>query len=91
MIVCAALLASSCGDRDLRGSFERSADGKTYLAVVDNNGGGCGPIFVDGKQWPHPIGHPAAIEPGRHTIKCGGEIGFKIPPGVVYRFDYWGP
>jgi hypothetical protein len=34
--------------------------------------------------------------PGKHTISCntaesGSEIGFEIPAGVIYRFDYWGP
>ena len=89
--MAAAMLICSCGDRDLRGSFERSTDGKTYLAVIDNNGGGCGPIIVDGKPWVYPIGQLGPIEPGHHKIACGGEIGFTIPPRVVYRFDYWGP
>ncbi len=40
----------SCDDSNLRGSVTISGDGKTYLAVVDDNGGGCGPIFVDGKN-----------------------------------------
>ncbi len=80
-----------CADRDLRGSYERSSDGKTYLAILDNNGGGCGPIFLDGEEWRHPIGQAAQIEPGQHTISCGGDIGFTVPAGVIYRFDYWGP
>jgi hypothetical protein len=40
---------------------------KTYLAITDDNGGGCGPIEVDGKLWRHPIGKAGQIEPGRHT------------------------
>jgi hypothetical protein len=81
----------SCAESDLRGSFRASKDGKTYLAVVDENGGHCGAIRVDGKVWTHPIGEAGQIDPGRHTIECGGEIGFDIHPGVIYKFSYWGP
>ncbi len=69
-------------------------DGKTYLAVVDDNGGGCKPIYADSKLWPYPIGAAGQIESGSHTIGCGHEISyirFDIRPGVVYKFDYWGP
>lgn len=79
-----------CGGH-LRGKVSPSPDGKTYLAVVDDNGGGCGPIRVDGEVWPHPIGQAGLIAPGEHRIECGGEIVFTIPPGVVFQFDYWGP
>ena len=75
----------------LRGSVKKSIDGKTYLNVIDDNGGGCGPMIVDGKLWPYKINEKGLISPGVHTIKCGGEIGFEIPPGVVFSFDYWGP
>ncbi len=90
---CVLLLVAlvGCRSHDLRGSYKSSPDGKTYLAVVDDNGGHCGPIRVDGKLWLHKIGETAPVEPGRHTISCGGEIAFNIPKGVVYRFDYWGP
>jgi hypothetical protein len=87
----AVLSCVGCGKRDLRGSFEASHDGKTYLAVIDDNGGHCGPIRLDGKAWPHPIGKAGYIDPGHHTISCGGEIEFEIPSGVVFKFDYWGP
>jgi hypothetical protein len=90
-VALAVLAASACADRDLRGTYEKSRDGRTYLAVVDDNGGGCGPILVDGKVWPHAIGQAAEVKPGHHKIYCGGEIGFTIPAGVVYHFDYWGP
>lgn len=53
----------SCKKGDLRGTFDNSADGFTYLAVDDNNGGYCGPIEVDGKIWQHKIGEVARIEP----------------------------
>jgi hypothetical protein len=80
-----------CSDGHLRGSVEKSSDGKTYLVVADNNGGQCGPLKVDGKVWAHRINEAGLIEPGIHTIECGGEISFAIPAGVVFKFDYWGP
>jgi len=53
-------------------------------------------MTVDGKIWPHAIGKPGPIEPGRHTISCGSEtygpqISFSIPPRIIFKFDYWGP
>jgi hypothetical protein len=59
--------------------------------VDDDNGGGCGPIFVDDREWPHPLHKSGAIQPGIHTIRCGTEIEFEIAPGVTYHFNYWGP
>jgi hypothetical protein len=89
VLICVALTA--CDHSHLRGSTKTSPDGGTYLAVDDNNGGGCAPILVDGKPWPHPIGQPGAINPGPHHIECGGSIEFVIPNGVIFHFDYWGP
>jgi hypothetical protein len=86
-----SLFCVACSQRDLRGSFAASKDGKTYLAVVDDNGGQCGPLTVDGKPWSHPIGEAGLVNPGRHKIRCGLAIEFDIRPGVVYKFDYWGP
>jgi len=87
--VCAFI--TGCGDGYLRGAVEPSPDGKTYLAVIDDNGGGCGPIKIDGKIWDHPIGQPGKISPGTHVIECGGKIEFAVPVGVIFKFDYWGP
>jgi hypothetical protein len=81
----------ACGHRDLRGSVTSSPDGNTYLVVSDDNGGHCGPLSVDGKIWAYPIGAQGQIEPGKHVIKCGGEISFSIPAHSVFKFDYWGP
>lgn len=80
-----------CRDRELRGYSKPSRDGQTYLVVDDDNGGGCGPILVDGKRWPHPIHTPGPIAPGEHVIGCGGEIRFGIKAGMIFHFDYWGP
>ena len=81
----------ACTDRDLRGRFSKSKDGKTYLAVTDDNGGQCGPLTVDGKEWAKPINQPREIKPGNHVIECGVDLNFTIPAGVIYEFNYWGP
>jgi hypothetical protein len=89
-----ALCCASCDDGHLRGSVAASPDNLTYLTIADDNGGGCGPIFVDGKQWIHPKGVKSLIEPGEHGISCGSpdpEISFYVPPKVIFTFDYWGP
>ena len=86
-----AFVCAACEDSDMRGKFAKSKDGKTYFAVIDDNGGQCGPLTVDGIEWPKPIDEPREISPGRHVIKCGGEIAFTVPEGVIYKFKYWGP
>jgi hypothetical protein len=90
--ICLSILTlTSCRETTLRGSYTPSKDGNTYLIITDDNGGRCGPIFIDGKHWDHKINEEGQITPGIHTIECGGEIQFKIPSGVVFSFDYWGP
>lgn len=86
-----AVLAACAGSRDLRGRSTPSADGRTYLIVADADGGQCGPVRVDGKPWPHPVGAPGAIAPGEHVLACGGEVAIRIDSGQTFRFDYWGP
>ena len=81
----------SCDDGILRGYLEKSSDGETYLVIEDDNGGACGPILVDSKEWPHAIGEPGLIGAGIHRIECGGEMEFSIESGAVFHFDYWGP
>jgi len=51
---------------------EASKDGKTYFGVIDNNGGQCGPLLLDGELWPKAIGDVAPIEPGYHEIHYQG-------------------
>lgn len=80
-----------CQKHDLRGKAEPSRDGQTYLVVEDDNGGKCGPIFVDGKPWSYPIHVQGVITPGSHSIKCGTEIEFVIQQATIYHFNYWGP
>jgi hypothetical protein len=87
-------LGAGCSSGDLRGKAIKSADGATYLVVDDDNGGGCGPILVDGEVWPAAIHEPGPIEPGVHTIDCGpggSGIEFEIFAGTTFHFDYWGP
>ena len=69
--------------------MQQSTDGNTYLSVVEGNN--CNQIKIDGVAWSHPIGQAAQINPGKHVIECNGEIGFNIPAGVIFKFDYWGP
>ncbi len=77
----------------LRGHSLPSADGRTYLVVDDNNGGECGPILVDGEDWPAKLHEAGLIAPGVHAISCGDQAGisFEIQPGTTFHFDYWGP
>ena len=91
LVVLLLMIFVGCDNGHLRGDVTQSKDGNTYLSVVDDNGGKCGPIFVDGKEWKYKIGEPGSISPGHHSIKCGTEIEFEIPKGVVFRFNYWGP
>ncbi len=91
LLLTLVIALAACDDGYLRGAVTISSDGKTYLAVVDDNGGGCGPIIVDGIVWPHKIGEAGAIDAGHHKIQCGGWIEFDIPKGVVFHFDCWGP
>jgi hypothetical protein len=91
LFLLVSLSLTACDDGHLRGSVVPSSDGKTYLSVVDDNGGECGPLTVDGQPWTYPIGQPGPIQSGRHKISCGTEIEFIIPSGVVFSFDYWGP
>lgn len=91
LLLAVTVFFAACDDGYLRGSITKSSDDKTYLAVVDDNGGKCGPIIVDGKIWSYKIGEAGPIVPGYHTIECGGGMGFDIPQGVVFQFDYWGP
>jgi hypothetical protein len=97
IFICLAALflsTTSCTKHNLRGNTTPSPDGKTYLVIDDDNGGGCGPIKIDGKEWPYKIHEIGPIEPGLHNISCGeGDrgIGFEIPKSTIFHFYYWGP
>lgn len=91
VFIGAALLWPSKRKSELRGYTVPSPDGKTYLVVDDNNGGGCGPILLDGKKWDYALHSPGPVKPGLRKIECGGEIQFEIKEGVTFHFDYWGP
>jgi len=90
LIFILLVLASCKGDDYLRGSVIRSEDGKTYLSIVDDNGGHCD-IYVDDKLWSYTIDEAGIILPGTHKISCGVDIWFEIPEGKIFQFDYWGP
>jgi hypothetical protein len=71
IIIICFILQSCVDDEHLRGAVEASKDGKTYFGVIDNNGGQCGPLLLDGELWPKAIGDVAPIEPGYHEIHWG--------------------
>jgi hypothetical protein len=87
----AALMVSACSGGDLRGDAVPSPDGGTYLVLDDDNGGHCGPMRVDGRDWTNPLRSPARISPGVHEIACGTTIKFTIREGTTFHFKYWGP
>ncbi len=87
----------SCQNRDLRGWWRKSPDGKTYLVVVDPNGSNCPPIFIDSEEISSGLNEKIPIAPGEHKINCGRGsdmnqgTGFVIEEGTTFHFDYWGP
>ena len=94
LLVC---MFAACEKRPLRGRVEASPDGKTYLSIDDDNGGGC-PIFVDGKRWSQRLGQAVAIAAGPHTVtfacgslKQGSPYPIEVRRGTIFHFDYWGP
>jgi hypothetical protein len=91
LLLIGPLSLAACSDHPLRGEGVPSVDGRTYLIVADNGGGECPSIKVDQKDWPHKIGEPGPVEPGKHTIDCGGPIAFRVPEGEIFTFNYWGP
>ena len=83
-------------NKSLRGKISKSKDEYSYLVIVDDNGGACGDLYVDGKKWLSEINQKAKIEPGFHYISCGDSteesgIEFEIPSKSIFYFDYWGP
>lgn len=76
---------------ELRGRYKESPDGKTYLAIEDDNGGQCGPLLVNGKEWQHSLNNKGQVAPGEHSIECGTGMEVTIKEGTTYYFNYWGP
>tara|TARA_Y100001968_G_scaffold768_1_gene595 strand:- start:187 stop:528 length:342 start_codon:yes stop_codon:yes gene_type:complete len=76
---------------ELRGRYKASPDGKTYLVIEDDNGGKCGPLIVNGKQWPHSLYEKGQVEPGEVSIECGTWMSVNVRARTIYYFDYWGP
>ena len=82
----------SCRNRDLRGWWKNSPDGKTYLVIEESDGSSANnPCTLDGKLWLYANGQAGEIEPGIHELRCPMNVGFSVKPGVEYHFDYWGP
>jgi hypothetical protein len=93
-VVTLVVTFGGCSKGDLRGKSVRSPDAKTYLVVDHDNGGACGSIMIDGREWPHAIHSAGEIAPGLHKIACGDPnyfIEFEVKPGTTFHFDYWGP
>jgi hypothetical protein len=68
-VAASITITVGCSDGDLRGKSIPSTDGGTYLVIDDDNGGQCGPIKVDGREWNHEIHAPGPIEAGVHRIR----------------------
>ena len=87
----------ACSERDVRGWWEISHDGKTYLVLEDSDGANCPPVFLDGREVALEIGRRVEIESGSHSVICGKGsdpnqgLGFSVREGTTYHFDYWGP
>ena len=85
------VLISAC-NRNLRGWWRPTSDGKTYLVVEDVDGlrkeKSC---TLDGAPWTYRLGEKGEIRPGDHELACPARIGFKVPERVEYHFDHWGP
>lgn len=76
---------------ELRGRYKPSLDGKTYLVIEDDNGGKCGPLFVDKKEWLYGLNNKGEVKPGDHIIECGTWMGVTVQEGTIYYLNYWGP
>ena len=100
IVVLAALLLGtsfyfySCRNRNLRGWWRATSDGKTYM-VIDDDDRGTGAdgnqCYLDGKPWPHKVGERGEIEPGEHEVGCPANVGFVVQPATEFHLDYWGP
>jgi len=90
-IIIFSFLVFGCAEYELRGKVTQSEDGKTYLVVLDDNGGKCGPITLNGVLWPYPLGVAGKVKPGGKILKCGATIGFDVRKGTTFHVTYWGP
>lgn len=95
LVICfVAYRISLPKNRNLRGSYLPSDDQRTYLVIVDDNGGACEPLLIDRAAWLHSKGERGPISPGDHLIQCGSDdsgMSFTVPQGTIFSFDYWGP
>lgn len=93
LVLLLSAILLGCSNRDLRGWWKPSDDGKTYLVVEDDDSGRSADsrCTLDGRPWPHPVGQRGDIERGKHELGCPAKIGFAVKAGDEYHFDYWGP
>lgn len=92
LVILLFFMAACTPDSHLRGEVESSNDGLTYFMVADDANGTCTSVLLDGKPWPYKTGEKGKVRSGTHEIDCNGAvIGFEIPEGMVFKFDYWGP
>jgi hypothetical protein len=78
-------------NRNLRGWWTATSDGKTYLVIEDRDGSEESRCTLDGQPWTYRDGQRGEIKPGVHELRCHMKVGFNVPSGVEYHFDYWGP
>ncbi len=96
LLALANVAVGGCSRSNLRGKVSKSADGRTHLAIDNDQGGGC-PVEVDYKLWHAPLGVASEVTPGRHVIRlrCEGraDSGLQVvlSQGDTLHFDYWGP
>lgn len=89
-----AVLHCDRPQRTLRGWYEPSRDGATFL-VVDEAAQGCA-LMVDGRTWGRGLHAAGRVTPGEHALMCGpwdagATYPFEVRSGSVFHFDYWGP
>jgi hypothetical protein len=84
LVILSFVVLAGCDGGQLRGSVAPSEDGRTYLAIVDDNGASCDSLLLDGEPWAYKIGEPGLVAPGWHRIECDGG-------GVSSSSTIWGP
>jgi len=90
ILLLTIIFLCGCASNNIRGDIRKSNDNETYLIIKESCGNN-NIIYVDGKVWPYKIGEKGKIKPGKHTLRCGGDLDIIIKEGTVFYFKYWGP